>query len=162
MDKEKQFLKLLEENQQRIQKLCSMYAKTKENQKDLMQEVVLNIWKSFSSYRGEAALNTWVYRVILNVCLKKTYALKKEKTVPLEHLDFEPIHHAVNPTEKFSALRACIQQLDFSDRSIIILFLEELSYREIGKVIGISENYVAVKIKRIKKKLGICLNKKEI
>lgn len=162
MEKEKEFLKLLEENQQRIQKLCSMYAKTKENRKDLMQEVVLNLWKAFPSFRGESAINTWVYRIILNVCLKKTYALKKEKTVPLEHLDFESFHNATNPTEKFSALRACIQQLDFSDRSIIILFLEELSYREIGGIIGISENYVAVKIKRIKKKLGICLNKKEL
>lgn len=162
MEKEKQFLILLEENQQRIQKLCSMYAKTEENRKDLMQEVVLNIWKSFSSYRGEASINTWVYRIILNVCLKKTYALKKERTIPLEHLDFEPIQTATNPTERFAALRECIQQLEFSDRSIIILFLEELSYREIGDVIGISENYVAVKIKRVKKKLAVCLNKKEI
>lgn len=162
MEKEKQFLKLLEENQQRIQKLCSMYANTEENRKDLMQEVVLNIWKSFSSYRGEASINTWVYRIILNVCLKKTYALKKERTVSLEHLDFEPIQTATNPTERFSALRECIQQLEFSDRSIIILFLEELSYREIGEVIGVSENYVAVKIKRVKKKLAMCLNKKEI
>lgn len=158
--KEKQFLKVLEDHQQRIHKLCSMYATSREDQQDLVQEVVLNIWKSFASFRGEAAIGTWIYRIILNVCLKKRYAIANRQTViSLENLTYE---FAAAPTEErpeFVALRRCIQQLEFADRSIIILFLEELSYREIGEIIGISENYVAVKIKRIKAKLGICIKK---
>jgi len=161
--KEQQFLKVVEENQQRIQKLCSMYARTEEDRKDLVQEVILNMWKAFSSFRGEAARNTWVYRIILNVCLKKTYAISRnQNTVSIESLDFEPIQQSNNATEKFEALKICIQQLEFSDRSIMLLFLEDLSYKEIGGIIGISENYVAVKIKRIKQKLSDCLKPNKV
>lgn len=161
-EKEQEFLKIVAENQRRIQKVCSMYAQSPEDQKDLVQEVLLNIWKSFGSFRGEAAIGTWIYRIILNVCLKKRYALNSQKsTVSLDTLDIDYLKFSTEVSKDFTALRACIQQLEFADRSIIILFLEELSYKEIGAIVGISENYVAVKIKRIKEKLAICLKNAE-
>lgn len=155
-DLEQQFLQLLKENQQRINRICSIYANNKEDQKDLMQEVIFNIWKALPSYQQTSSINTWVYRIILNVCLKKTYR-KTKPTISLDNLTFEPSIEATQSSPKLEALRSCIAKLAFSDRSIIVLYLEELSYREIGDLVGISENYVAVKLKRIKKKLANCL-----
>jgi len=155
---EQQFLQVLEENQQRINRICSIYANNKEDQKDLIQEVVLNIWKSLPNYQQNSSINTWVYRIILNVCLKKTYRHKnKPSTISLDNLTFEPSAQIIQANPRLEALKKCIAKLEFSDRSIIILYLEELSYREIGDLVGISENYVAVKLKRIKKKLANCL-----
>lgn len=162
MKKEEVFIKILEENQQRIQKICGMYTTTSEDRKDLVQEVILNIWKAFPSFEGKSNINTWIYRIILNVCLKKRFHQRKEhQTISLDGLKFEPSAPTTNTKEdKFISLKECITQLDFSDRAIIILFLEEMAYKEIAEIIGISENYVAVKIKRIKVKLADCLKKK--
>ncbi len=162
MDKEQAFIKILEENQQRIQKICGMYTTTPEDCKDLVQEVILNIWKAYPSFEGKSAITTWIYRITLNVCLKKRfYRQKDQATLSLEDLKFEPktpMNDSSN--EKFLALKECISQLEFSDRAIIILFLEDMPYKEIAEIIGISENYVAVKIKRIKAKLATCLKTK--
>ncbi len=162
MDKEQAFIKILEENQQRIQKICGMYTATPEDCKDLVQEVILNIWKAYPSFAGKSAINTWIYRITLNVCLKKRfYRQKEQKTVSLEALKFELSSTTDTSNDsQFIALKECITQLDFSNRAIIILFLEDMAYKEIAEIIGISENYVAVKIKRIKAKLGVCLKTK--
>jgi len=162
MNKEQAFIKILEANQQRIQKICAMYTATPEDGKDLVQEVILNIWKAYPSFKGKSAIDTWIYRIILNVCLKKRFYRQKEQTtISLEDLKFEPKAPIKTLNDdKFLALKACISQLDFSDRAIIILFLEEMAYKEIAEIIGISENYVAVKIKRIKAKLAVCLKHK--
>ena len=161
MDKEQAFIKILEANQQRIQKICGMYTTTPEDCKDLVQEVILNLWKAYPSFEGKSAISTWIYRITLNVCLKKRFYRQKDQlTLSLEELKFEvaaPTHFV---DDKFIALKACIKQLEFSDRAIIILFLEEMAYKEIAEIIGISENYVAVKVKRIKEKLGSCLKNK--
>jgi len=160
-NKEQAFLNLINQNQQRIQKICSIYAANAEDQRDLVQEVILNIWKAFPSFQGKASINTWLYRIILNVSLKWSTTIKKQKTVAIDSLIFEPVQMEANKIEQFEALKKCIGELDYGDRSIIILFLEEVSYKEIGAIVGISENYVAVKIKRIKKKLATCLTKNE-
>ena len=162
MNQEQAFIKILEENQQRIQKICSMYTSTPEDCKDLVQEVVLNIWKAYPSFEGKSAINTWIYRITLNVCLKKRfYRQKEQRTVSLADLKFEPTSTIDDSNNgQFIVLKACISQLAFSDRALIILFLEEVAYKEIAEIIGISENYVAVKIKRIKAKLGTCLKTK--
>lgn len=162
MNQEQAFIKILEENQQRIQKICGMYTATPEDSKDLVQEVILNIWKAYPSFEGKSTINTWIYKIILNVCLKKRfYQQKKQSVIALDGLKFEPASDAADmQDENFLALKECITQLDFSDRAIIILFLEDMGYKEIGEIIGISENYVAVKIKRIKEKLALCLKTK--
>jgi len=162
MNKEQEFVKILEDNQQRIHKICGMYTNTPEDCQDLVQEVILNIWKAYPSFEGKAAINTWIYRIILNVCLKKRfYRQKEQQVISLDGLKFEPASDTnYVQDDKFLALKECIAQLNFSDRAIIILFLEEMAYKEIAEIIGISENYVAVKIKRIKEKLAVCIKAK--
>lgn len=162
MEKEQEFIKIIKSNQQRIYKICSVYSSTPEDCEDLVQDVILTIWKAFPSYQQKAAVNTWIYRIILNVCLKKRFqSSKQQRTISLEGLLVEPIAEVPETQdENFLALKGCIAQLDFSDRAIIVLFLEDMAYKEIATIVGISENYVAVKINRIKKKLADCLNRK--
>jgi len=157
---QKQFLHILDANQHRIQKLCAMYTAQHEDQKDLEQEVVLNIWKSYPNFKGDAKVSTWIYRIILNLCLKHRYATtNNQKTVSLEIVK-EVTVSKTSKDEKFQDLRECIRALEFSDKSIIILYLEDLPYKSIADIIGITENHVAVKIKRIKAKLLTCLKNK--
>jgi RNA polymerase sigma factor (sigma-70 family) len=164
MEKELEFLFLnvFKTNKDRIFRICFSYSNNVDDAKDLFQEVVLNIWKSLPSFNGKSNINTWIYRVTLNVCLRaKEFAEKRQKLfVKLESLEFNNIVGAFNPTdhdEQFLKLTECIKKLEGIEKTIILLHLEELLYKEIAQVTGLTENYVAVKIKRIKSKLLTCL-----
>ncbi len=153
---------MLEENKDVIFRMCSSYARGHEEAEDIFQEVLLNLWKALPGFRNEAAVTTWVYRITLNVCLRARHlAGKKEKRfVKLESLQLQNLEAtlAAEPESTgFSDLYACIKKLSDTDKSLILLFLEDLSYKEIATITGITENYVAVKIKRIKSKLLNCL-----
>lgn len=155
-DLEHWFLELIEQNRSRINRISSVYAKNRADQKDLVQDILLNIWKALPSFNNRANVNTWLYRIMLNVCLRSKYEQVRKHKIDLESVQFK--HSIAEPKEqKYEHLYHCIAKLEETDRSIIILFLEDLAYKEIGEIVGISENYVAVKIKRIKKQLLTCL-----
>lgn len=156
-DIESRFSELVENNKNRINQICSVYAKSEEDRKDLVQDVLMNIWKSLPSFEHRANINTWLYRITLNVCLRSKYEKVRRTNVQLENIRFEPISD-VPKNEKYEHLYHCINQLNDTDKAVTILFLEDLSYKEIAEIVGISENYVAVKIKRIKAQLFKCLN----
>ena len=156
---EERFLSALENNYQRISRICGVYAECEEDAKDLYQEVMLQLWKSFASFRGASQLSTWIYRVCLNTCIRKKYRNKQGMRVRLEDLDWiatEP----ETADERITYLRQCISHLRDADQMLVILYLEDLAYREISDVVGISENHVAVKMKRIREKLFHCISKK--
>ena len=158
------FSRIIEENKQKILRICFVYASNKDDQKDLFHEVALNIWKSMPSFRNEAAIDTWVYRVCLNICMQ--YALKRNKTkrsqVEIEGIiisdESVDVENNLENIEKTKMLHACISKLKDSEKALVLLFLEDLSYKSISEVAGISENNVAVKLSRIKKKLFNCIN----
>ena len=164
-DLENTFLNALEEHQHKLLRICSVYAKDEDDTKDLFQEVLVNIWKSMPSFKGNANIGTWMYRITLNVCLRlKTKEIGKQKK--MLRMD----SHAINiykteinedakgeQREKLMQLRECIKKLNEADRAVITLFLEELPYKEISNITGLTENNIAVKVKRIKKKLLNCL-----
>ena len=159
------FLTGLERNKQKILRICSVYAKNQEDKKDLFQEVLINIWKSMPSFKGKSSLDTWMYRVTLNICLStQTKLIKKQKhfinmdSVKLSQYEGTPITKEEN--EQLLFLRSCIKTMNEIDKAIITLYLEELAYREIAEITGLTENHIAVKIKRIKKKLLNCINQK--
>ena len=155
---EQDFLEVIDQNQYRVQRVCSIYTSDENERKDLVQEVLLNIWKSFPSFKGKSNINSWIYRIVLNVCLHWKYLKGKNKQASIGFFEYEDIYSSPKEeVELIDELRRCIAGLNSANKSIILLFLEELSYKEIGDIIGISENYVAVKIKRIKQQLGICL-----
>jgi len=158
------FEQLLEENKLKIYRICKIYAHAPIEPQDLFQEVVIQIWNSRSTFKGNSNIKTWVYRIALNVCHRSKIQLQKKnhKTDRLDSIKFVP--RSIPPDaiweEKIKALHNCIRTLKESDRTIVILYLEELSYREIANIIGFTENHVAVKMMRIRKSLLNCITTK--
>jgi len=161
---ERTFEQVLEDNKDRIYRICRIYAVSPVEPQDLFQEVVFQVWKSFSTFKGGSAISTWIYRIALNVCYRSKISLEKKnsKTVRLESIQFEPAESTPDKTqeEKYKALHDCIFSLNESDRAIIILYLEELPYKEIAVITGLTENHIAVKMKRIRKMLFDCITNK--
>ena len=153
------FSSLFDDNKQRIMRICQAYSKSRDDQRDLFQDVALNIWKSLPSFRQEARPETWVYRICLNVCMQ--YAMKSNKTkefrVDIEGIEISDasadLQLNLDNSEKNKKLQLCISTLSEGEKSLVLLFLEDLSYKTIADITGITENHVAVKLNRIKKKL---------
>lgn len=162
---ENTFLTAVEQNQQKLLRVCSVYAKDANDKKDLFQEALINIWQSLPSFENKSSISTWMFRITLNVCmrLQMKQAKKRDRFRKLDSLTIEYVREEepnMDEQERLVKLRACIKQLNDADKAVISLYLEELSYKEISDITGLSENHVAVKIKRIKLKLLTCINEK--
>ncbi len=158
------FLSALEQNRQKLYRICSIYSEDDEDSKDLFQEVLIQIWKSMPSFRGKSSMSTWMFRVALNVCLrfKSKYSKNQNRFTRLNSVtisNFKTEENNNEDSEKLKALRICIKKLNEGDKAIVALYLEGLAYKEISSIVGLSENHIAVKIKRIKSKLFNCINK---
>ena len=157
-DPEQLFIQIIEADKNRLFRICRTYADDMDGAKDLFQEVLINIWKSLPGFKQEANISTWVYRITVNVCLRaREFSYKKEKHfVRLESVKIEPADETSSnkdEEENLVKLRAFIQQLNQPDKTIILLYLEDIAYKEIAAITGLSENHIAVKVKRIKSKL---------
>ena len=156
MDKKNRFLEQVEQNQDIVHKICALYAMTADERKDLSQDIICQLWKSYSSFRGGSKFTTWMYRVALNTALLNVR--RNRRRVRTESLK---AHHGDIPAEltgreeyvKIGRLYEAISQLHEFDRAIILLYLEQCSYKDIADVTGISESNVSVRLVRIKKKL---------
>ncbi|WP_203258011.1 RNA polymerase sigma factor [Hyunsoonleella ulvae] len=150
---ETDFLKIVEENQGVIYKVCKMYRDTKEDQEDLFQEIVLQLWKAFPKFRKESKISTWMYRIALNTAI----AIFRRNKIEIEFKESIPKgtqqNHAEIPSENEERLFEAIRTLNKAERAIIALYLEDYQYREIAEMTGITENHVGVKVNRIKEKL---------
>lgn len=164
MEKQKSlFLSELEENQDKLYRLCSIYSDNNEDSKDLFQEVIVQIWKSMSSFKGNSSIGTWMFRIALNVCLrfKSKYTKNQNRFIRLDSIAIINISSEIEDEsndEKLIALRKCVKKLNDAEKAIVALYLEGLAYREVSEILGLSENHIAVKIKRIKSKLLNCIN----
>jgi len=161
---EQTFEQILEDNKGSIYRICRINAVSPVEPQDLFQEVVYHIWKSYPSFKGKSSINTWIYRIALNVCLRSK--LKEEKNrgqiIQLDSIQILPAESDYNKgeEEKYRVLHSCISSLNEIDKSIIILNLEELPYKEIAVITGLSENHIAVKMQRIRKILLDCITPK--
>lgn len=161
--KEEQFKTLITENGDRILRICRYYNPNTEDQKDMYQEILINIWKSLDNFRGDAALSTWIYRIAVNTSLSFTgKAFKQMKllvNVDTENLNSlfgdESLEEKIKQEHQFALLQLELNQLSVIDKSMISLMLEGLTMREIAEVIGITEPNVKVKIHRIKEQLKL-------
>ncbi len=162
--KDKYFEEILERNKHKIFRICNVYAIPPIEPQDLFQEIVYQIWKSLDSFKSNSSIDTWVYKISINVCLraKMKYDKNFSKTDRLESIHFTPIEKENDNSEqeKFEYLKECISALNETDTSLIVLYLDELSYKEIAGITGLSENHIAVKMKRIRKKLFECITPK--
>ncbi len=161
---EQNFIQIVEENKDKIYRICKIYAVNPIEPQDLFQEVVIQVWKSLSAFKGKSSINTWIYKIAINVCYSSKMKLEKNNnnTVRLESIRFVRAENTLDKIqqEKFQALQNCISSLNKIDKSIVILYLEELPYKEISAITGLTENHIAVKMKRIRKTLLKCITNK--
>jgi RNA polymerase sigma-70 factor (ECF subfamily) len=161
---ESNFEQILEDNKHKIYRVCKIYSVAPLEPQDLFQEVVFQIWKSLDNFKYKSSIDTWVYKIALNVCLRSKIKFDKSnnKTERFESIHFTPVEQEIDAAEqeKFQYLKECIATLNESDTSILVLYLDELSYKQIAEIIGLSENHIAVKMKRIRKKLFECIRPK--
>ena len=158
------FEEILERNKYKIYRICNIYAVSPIEPQDLFQEVIFEIWKSLKNFKDKSSIDTWIYKITVNVCLRKKMKFDKSnsKTDRFESIHFIPIEKEIDTSkqEKFQYLKECISALNETDTSLIVLYLDDLSYKEIAKITGLSENHIAVKMKRIRKKLFECITPK--
>lgn len=151
-----EFLEKVITNQGIIHKVCGIYCDTAEDCEDLFQEIVAQLWRSFPSFRNEAKVTTWMYRVSLNTAITH---FKKDKRRP-DRDNFEKPNFQI-PNEEYDTsyeenikrLHKAVSKLTGIEKSITLLYLEEKKYEEIAEIVGITQNYVRVKMNRIKAKL---------
>lgn len=154
-NQEKTFVKLVNENQGLIHKVCMLYETDRDARNDLFQEIVLQLWKSFPTFRGEAKITTWMYRIALNTAISGLRKLgRKVKTEELEEFHFNITDQAEDHFEEnFQKLQWAIRQLTEIERAMIMMALDEVPYDEIAENIGISQNNVRVRMNRIREKI---------
>jgi RNA polymerase sigma factor (sigma-70 family) len=151
-----EFIQMINAHRGIIYKVCNLYAPDKDDKKDLFQEIVLQLWKSFPSFRNESKLSTWMYRVALNTAISSfRKEIKKPERLSLSQAEFQipDIGNLADENENLLLLQQAILQLTKIERALIMLYLEEKSYQEIGEIMGITHSNVGVKLNRIKMKL---------
>lgn len=150
------FLKVLEQHQKIIFKVCNAYCHDPEDRKDLVQEVIVQLWKSFSRYDEQYKITTWMYRIALNVAIsfyRKESRRKRSSYALDERLILIAEEDRQENEENLRLLKQFINQLDPLNRGLMILYLDENSHEEIASILEISVSNVGTKINRIKQKL---------
>lgn len=157
MDNES-FIKIIKNYKGIIYKVINSYCSDTEEKKDLEQEIIIQLWKSFQSYNNKFKLSTWIYRISMNVSISfyRSNLNRKSRTTSINDSIFQEIESDNNTDEENEhrrLLHAFIQRLDEFNREILILYLDDYSYKEIAEMVGITESNVGTKINRIKKKM---------
>ena len=150
--KEKQFSQTVTMNKSTIYTVCYMFSKDQDEVNDLFQEVLINLWKGFSTFEGRSDVRTWIYRISLNTCISQERKKKKARSVPLS-MNINLFEDRDEDSRQVEMLHKRINKLGAFDRAIILLWLENMSYEEIGQVVGISTKNVSVRLFRIKEQL---------
>ncbi len=161
---EKEFIELIEANQGIIHKVCGMYCQDADDKKDLFQEIVLQLWKAYSTFRKDAKISSWMYQIALNTAitqLRKSYKKPKFEVVSEAILNISGENAADDYEAKSTFLYYAINQLSEIEKAIIMLYLEEHSNEQIAEIIGITQNNVRVKLHRIQEKIKNLLNAKD-
>ena len=150
---EHEFEKMVREHRGTIYTVCYMFSTDKDEVADLFQEILINLWRGSGTFRGDSALNSWIWKVALNTCITSERKKKRgPRTEPLS-LDIDLFDDSAEDTRQISLLRERISKLDPFDRAIVLLWLENLSYEEIGQIVGITPSNVSVRLVRIKEQL---------
>lgn len=156
-DKSALFLSVIENNKGIVYKVANSYCKNSEDRKDLIQEITIQLWKSFDNYNNEYRHSTWIYRISLNTAIsfyrKESRRNKISALFTQGVLDFADTGDTGEKETDLLVLQQFISELKELDKALMLLYLEEKSYKEISEIIGITETNVATKINRNKKLL---------
>ncbi|MEO8512588.1 MAG: RNA polymerase sigma factor [Ignavibacteria bacterium] len=170
MNKDLIFKEVLDENKDRIYRICCAYERNPDDRDDLYQEIIINIWKSLGKFEGRSMISTWIYRIAVNTSLmhikkeSKRNSLNTEindNTLSIPETSYEEKEEKIENGRKIELLYKCINSLPSLDRLIISMVLDELSYKEISEVTGLTVNNTGVRVSRIKKELSRLMEEKE-
>ena len=144
---------MIREHKGTIYTVCYMFSGDKDEVADLFQETLINLWRGSGTFRGDSALSSWIWKVALNTCISSDRKKKRgPRTEPLS-MDIDLFEDRDGDTRQIGMLRERIGKLGPFDRAIVLLWLENLSYEEIGQIVGISPKNVSVRLVRIKEQL---------
>ncbi|WP_394973303.1 RNA polymerase sigma factor [uncultured Croceitalea sp.] len=158
---EHKFVTELEDNQNIVHKVCSLYTNDRDSHNDLFQEITIQLWRAYPKFRGEAKFSTWMYRVALNTAI--TLYRKSKRRVKTQ--DFDSVIYKIRTDEyddteerQLKLIYDAVKQLGDIDKALVFLYLEDKDYSEIAATLGITEVNARVKMNRIKNKLRTILN----
>ena len=149
----KEFSELIEKHQGIIHKITMVYANHSVDREDLFQEICLQLWRTFSNFRGEAQFSTWMYRVALNTAISNVRKNSRHPVFETLKGNEKVAAEESSDAEQVKLLYRGIARLNHIDKAIILLWLEDKSYEEIAEVLGTSKGNIGVKLVRIRKKL---------
>ena len=160
---EHRFLELVNENRNRILKVCRVYAWNSADQDDLYQEILFQIWRGLPALKEKQFANTWLYRVAINtgISFVRKRTIRSDRVVYVGHADLTRTIESQQATEgtaddRIANLYTAIFKLDPLEKALVTLFLEDFTYEQMAEITGISANNVGVMLHRAKKKLS-CL-----
>jgi RNA polymerase sigma factor (sigma-70 family) len=153
---ERQFEIHIRDHELLIHKVCNVYAFTQSDREDLFQEIVIQLWKSFSRYKGELKLSTWIYRVAINTAITGLRSKKDfiqscdESSFPIRIYD-DTSH--LEEEDRVNKMYKAIEHLNGIEKALVMLYLEDKSYEEMEEILGINQGNLRVKMNRCKEKL---------
>lgn len=154
---QQEFTAIIAANKAKIFKICLGFSVDADQAKDLFQDSCINIWKNLATFQGKAAITTWIYRITVNTCLLHKRKRKNQKEIFFADLPDKTgiVPFTTQPTleENLQLLYTFIRTLKETDKALIMLYLEGLSYKEMEEVLGISVNNLGVRLNRIRKTL---------
>jgi RNA polymerase sigma-70 factor (ECF subfamily) len=153
---ESDFIQTVNDHAGIIQNVCRLYGKDEEDRKDLYQEIVLQLWRAFPSFRGESKASTWMYRVALNTAISLFRRQSRQiAPVPIDQelLNLDQRVVSADADQQMQQFYHAVDQLSLIEKAIVFLYLDDNSYEEIARIAGISQSNVGVKLNRIKGKL---------
>ena len=150
---EREFKELISIENVTISRICFSYAGSIAEFEDLRQDALINIWRGMCGFRGASSAKTWIYRVTVNSCLS---TIRKQSRHQHESIDglYGLIDSDDSNKEEIEQLHRVINTLDPEEKAVIMMWLDELSYDEIGAAMGLNRNTIATRIKRIKEKIA--------
>jgi len=159
------FMNWLGEHGASVMKVARAYTLTSDDCQDLAQEILLQAWRSLPSFEGKASPATWFYRVALQTAMNwhrkdKPRRIRQQPLLDVQILAADGANSAEQAQQRdiVEQLYKAIHQLPKADAALVLLYLDELSYREIAEVLGISESNVGVKLNRAKKSLSALMD----
>lgn len=150
--KQKRFEQMVNQNKGTIYTVCYMFSKDNDEVADLFQETLINLWKGMPEKDEISNIKGWIYRVSLNTCISLNRKKKSRPTVPLT-MDIDLFESKGEKEQQVEMLHKRITRLQPFDRAIVLLWLEDISYEEIGLILGITAKNVSVRLTRIREKL---------
>lgn len=154
---EKEFSRMVRANKSTIYMVCYMFSSDEDEVADLFQEVLIKVWRGLPSFNEQSDIKTWIYRVALNTCISIDRKKNRHPETRLS-MDINLFSDDDKETEQIKILHKRISQLLPLDRAIVLLWLENVSYDEIGAIVGISAKNVGVRLVRIREQLKAMVN----